>query len=129
MKNEYGQRVLDTLVKADDPNLQIGAKNKVVKEFSEKRAPTLQQVQDHLRVLIKGRVLVGYHIEMKLDDLGLLEENEYAMFHDCSKMFNENPMSGQQWQLRTLCKEFLNLTFKKPATTYAVRKNDQVIIE
>ena len=45
MKNELGERVLDTLVKADDPTLNVGARNKAIFNYSNKRpAPTLTQV-------------------------------------------------------------------------------------
>lgn len=69
--------------------------------------------------LCHDRVLVGYHIMMKLEDLGFPAE-KIGLVHDCAKMFNENEISGQQWQMRELCKVFLNLKFKKPTASYAV---------
>lgn len=70
--------------------------------------------------LFKDRTVVGYHIIMKCEDLGVEVPPSY---HDASKMFNESPISGQQWQMSKLCTIFLNINFKKPSTSYAVRDN------
>jgi hypothetical protein len=121
IKNERGERVLDTVTKADDPRLEIGSDRQSLKEYSIERAPTLEQVRELLTTLFRGRSLVGYHIEMQLTDLGMQGEMELENLYDCSKMFNENPRSGQQRQLISLCKEYLNLAYKKPNMNYAVR--------
>ncbi len=94
VKNDRGERVLDTLVKADDPHLSIGSKNRQVYLFSLQRAPTFPQVQSYLREILKDRKIVGYHTEMKMEDLGLLSELSLDNLYDCSKMFNDNPRSG-----------------------------------
>ena len=120
MKNERGERILDTLIKADEPGLQIGAKAKLVHEFGILRAPSLETVQRYLIEIFKERTVVGYHIDMKLGDIGIYDQLKSATLHDCAKMFNPNPLSGQQWQMRQLCSDFLNLSFKKPSSSYAV---------
>jgi hypothetical protein len=51
-------------------------------------------VQQYLIEMFAGRTVVGYHVLMKCEDLGIPEPD---ITHDCSKMFNENEMSGQQW--------------------------------
>jgi hypothetical protein len=66
---------------------------------------------------------------MKLADLELIEflgpKNlvPNKTLFDCAKMFNSNPLSGQQWKLSDLCLQKLNLNFKKSssATSFAVR--------
>lgn len=121
VKNELGERVLDTLVKADDPELQIGLDKQSVKDYSVERGPTMEQVRTYLSEVFRGRSLVGYHIEMQLADLGMAGEVELVNLYDCAKMFNENPRSGQQRQLVSLCKEYLHLAYKKPTHNYAVR--------
>ena len=48
-------------------------------------------MQAYVRELLKGKVLVGYHLIMKCEDLGVeLPE----VYHDDAKMFNESPISG-----------------------------------
>lgn len=132
IKNERGERVLDTLVKADDPSLQISSENKKIRDFSVNCAPSLDQVKEYLVKLFKGTTIVGYHIQMKLDDLELYmdvthdKDSLYERLYDCSKMFNEDPNTGQQWKLTTLCKDFLNLTYKKPSKHYAVSKTNSI---
>ncbi len=120
VKNERGERVLDTLTKQDDPDLEIGQKQKQIRDFSIQKAPSMQQVQAYLREIFKGRKLVGYHIEMKLNDLELLDELDSSLLYDSSKMFNDHPVSGQQWSMVNLCKEFLNMNYKKPSSNVAV---------
>jgi hypothetical protein len=62
IKNERGERVLDTLVKADDSSIQISSENKKLRDFSVNCAPSLDQVKEYLVKLFKGRTIVGYHI-------------------------------------------------------------------
>jgi hypothetical protein len=60
---------------------------------------------------------------MKLADLELIEflgpKNlvPNKTLFDCAKMFNSNPMSGQQWKLSDLCLQKLNLNFKKSSSS------------
>jgi hypothetical protein len=83
---------------------------------------------EYLKKIFKGRILIGYHIDMKLTDLELIEylgpQNliPNQTIFDCAKMFNENPYSGQQWKLVDLCQHKLNLNFKKSSSssTFAV---------
>lgn len=117
VKNERGERVLDTLIKNEGPKPNIGKQNSVMYELGQMKAPTLDRVRLYLMDLFKGRTVVGYHLLMKCDDLGIeVPEN----FHDAAKMFNESPISGQQWQMCKLCNVYLNINFKKPAPSYAV---------
>ena len=109
VKNERGETVLDTLVKP--PNeINAGAKNHEVYAYSVARAPEYQGVvKEYLKQIFSGRILIGYHIDMKLADLELIEflgpKNlmPNKTLFDCAKMFNSNPMSGQQWKLSDLC--------------------------
>jgi len=120
--------VLDTLVQPPNEK-NISFKNLEVYNYSVARAPQyLGVVQEYLKQIFSGRILVGYHIDMKLADLELIDwlghknlvPNE-TLF-DCAKMFNANPLSGQQWKLSDLCNQKLNLNFKKStsATSFAV---------
>lgn len=117
VKNERGERVLDTLVKPPEDAVNLGKKTQATYELALLKAPTLEVIQKYLTEMFAKRTVIGYHILMKLEDLGIAEPNSV---HDCAKMFNENEISGQQWQMKELCKVFLNMAFKKPKDFYAV---------
>jgi len=100
VKNERGETVLDTLVQPPNEK-NISSKNLEVYNYSVARAPQyLGVVQEYLKQIFSGRILVGYHIDMKLADLELIDwlghknlvPNE-TLF-DCAKMFNANPLCG-----------------------------------
>ena len=74
---------------------------------------------------IRGRRVVGYHINMKLNDIGILEQllfedliNKMELV-DCARMFNPD-ISAPQQPMRILCKDHLNLAFAKKPFPYAV---------
>ena len=97
VKNERGERVIDTLIRADHKDINLGKETRIFYEISKQGAPTLEQVNAYLANLFAGRTLVAYHAYMKLDDLGLVYPDRV---HDAAKMFNGNEVSGQQWQMR-----------------------------
>lgn len=119
LKNDRGERVLDTLIKppVDGSAVNLGKKTQAIYDLAMLKAPTLDVVQRYLTEMLSKRTVIGYHILMKLEDLGIPEPDQV---HDCAKMFNENEVSGQQWQMKELCKVFLNMSFKKPKDFYAV---------
>jgi hypothetical protein len=133
VKNERGERIIDTLIKSDDTGVVVSQEKKLVREFSLKYGPTLSEVSAYLAEIFRGdRVLIGYHIEMILCDLEL--ENEIVRrthnetIYDVAKMFNQNPLSGQQWKFADLCTRHLNLVYKKPSSPYAVREKVVIFI-
>ena len=73
-----GVRVLDTLVAPEpfsDPSVKLvmkdGIKRKLY-ELAKAKAPPLQEVREALKFFIASRKVVGYHLPMKLTDVGLL---------------------------------------------------------
>ena len=119
MKNKRGERVLDTLVKADHPNITVSSDRKQLVEFSIRRAPSIEVIREYLRKIIKGRIIIGYHFEMQMKELGILDELDTRTpnqtYFDVAKMFNPDPISGQQHRMEVLCKDQLNLAYKKPS--------------
>ena len=77
--DQLGRRVLDTLVKMQElPKgekymIKEGLKKNMV-EFANEHAPELSLVVPVLNHLIQGKVLVGYHLPLKLNDLGVFEK-------------------------------------------------------
>lgn len=66
--------------------------------LAKEQAPSLKQVQQKVIELVKGHILVGYHIFMKLEDLGilhLLEEEEISKVFDTAKVFNSSHKEPQ----------------------------------
>ncbi len=99
VKNERGERILDTLIKSDDQGVIVSQEKKAIREFSMKYGPSFEEVRDYLAEIFRGdRVLIGYHIEMILSDMGLEEEIVRRVHNDTifdvAKMFNQNPLSG-----------------------------------
>jgi hypothetical protein len=70
--NETGERVLDTLLRTDKELLVVkqGVKSQL-KKYADEKGPTLEQVKSRLLEIIRGRTLVAYHINLKLNDLGI----------------------------------------------------------
>lgn len=52
-------------------------------------------------------------------ELGISNELDSRLpnqtYFDVAKMFNPDPLSGQQHRMESLCKEHLNLSYKKPS--------------
>lgn len=94
--NEEGERVLDTLIKIEDTLVHVkqGLKQDLL-NLSKAKGPELKSVQQKVVELMKGRTIVGYHIELKLNNLGifakLLFEDKYIQNRliDLAKVFNK----------------------------------------
>ena len=77
--DQVGRRVFDTLVKMQElPKgekymIKDGLKKNMV-EFANDQAPELSLVVKVLNHLISDKVLVGYHLPLKLNDLGVFEK-------------------------------------------------------
>jgi len=75
--------------------------------------------------MIRGRTLVAYHVHLKLTDLGMWSPdliNEEALNCKCvdiATVFNRS-LSEQQRQMKSLCKDHLNLDYKKRPFPFAV---------
>ena len=87
--DDQGNRVLDTLVKPE----VLGAKEKyVIKEglktklcqLATEKGPSLETVVKVIKFLVRDKPLCGYHLPIKLADLGLMKsKQEFAQ--DLSK--------------------------------------------
>lgn len=124
--NERGERVLDTLVKVDDSMIAVKSGLRThLKNLGKAKGPTLEKVRAKVLEMIRGRVVIGYHIYLKLTDLGVWGQmltEDFDKVHkpiDCSVMFNRS-ISEPQQQMKTVCKEHLNLLFAKRPFPYAV---------
>jgi hypothetical protein len=64
IKNEKGERVMDTLIKADNPSITVSNDRADIKNLSLKKAPEFEVVRKYIKEIFKERIIVGYHIEM-----------------------------------------------------------------
>ena len=64
---------MQELPKGEKYMIKEGLKKNIV-EFANEKAPELAVILQVLNHLIKGKVLVGYHLPLKLNDLGLFEK-------------------------------------------------------
>lgn len=74
--DQDGRRVLDTFIKpieiAEGDKIQVKDPQKMVLiDFARDHAPKLKEVVKVLRYLVEERDLVGYHLPLKLSDLGI----------------------------------------------------------
>lgn len=71
--NEKGQRVLDTMIKPQHPELNLKAGlRQTLNAIAEKKAEPIDKVRQRVLQLIKGKKVVGYHLPQKLADFGIL---------------------------------------------------------
>ena len=91
---DSGQRVLDTLVSSQD---QVPAGEKVVVKdglktklhlLADARGPKLQECIDVITFLIRGKKLVGYHLPMKLADVGIMSQFQQESMVKLEKNFD-----------------------------------------
>ena len=72
--NEFGERLLDTLVKVDDSLLVVKAGQRTqLKNFAKAKGPSVESVRQKVLSIIKGKFIVGYHTLLKLSDIGLYQ--------------------------------------------------------
>ena len=75
--DDHGNRVLDTLVKPEQLGLgekyviREGLKTKLC-QLADDKGPSLETVIKVIKFLVKDKPLCGYHLPMKLADLGIL---------------------------------------------------------
>ena len=97
----------------------MSSEKKQLVEFSIRRGADIENVREYLRKILKDRIVIGYHIEMQMRELGISNELDSRVpnqtYFDVAKMFNPDPLSGQQHRMESLCKDYLNLSYKKPS--------------
>ena len=79
--DDQGNRVLDTLVK---PQTLLQGEKYVVKEglktklcqLATEKGPSLESVIQVIKFLVRDKPLCGYHLPMKLVDLGLMKSRQ-----------------------------------------------------
>lgn len=87
--------------------------------YAEQHAEKLDRVMARVRSIIKGKFLVGYHLPMKVADLGLHQAGGEGANIDVAKLFNSSP-TEQQVPISTLCEKYLNLSYaRRPSPCYA----------
>ena len=76
--NEAGERPLDTLVAPEtysDPSVRVrmkeGLKTKLF-ELAKAKGPSMQDVREAVKYFLNNKKVVGYHLPMKLTELGLI---------------------------------------------------------
>lgn len=94
--NELGERLLDTLVSPQSPNVSVkGGTKLALHRYAEARAEKLDRVLERVRSIIKGKILVGYHLIMKVADLGLKQDElvgtKEGAHIEIAKLFNTSP--------------------------------------
>lgn len=77
--NDRGDRVLDTLVRQNKYpehcklNIKDGLKQKMFR-LAEDLAPSLETVAEVIANIVKDKPVAGYHLTMKLTDIGYWEK-------------------------------------------------------
>ena len=88
--NEQGERILDTLVQPQVPDVPCkGGSKQALLKYATLKAEKYEVVKERVKSLIKGKSLVAYHLPQKLADLGLTanEIGDLPMY-DAAKIFN-----------------------------------------
>lgn len=91
--NDKGQRTLDTLVcpvKLKEPEkyvLKDGLKSQLFK-LAQTRGPSITEVIKVMNHIIKDKKLVGYHLPMKLADIGIIGQMQMKSQAEHDNMVN-----------------------------------------
>lgn len=76
--NARGEKVLDTMIKVEDPMLIMvkPGKKQAIVEAMGKCGPSASEVSARVLEIIKGKRIVGYGLKAKLKDLGIEDRVE-----------------------------------------------------
>eukprot|EP00958_Prasinococcus_capsulatus_P023741 scaffold3600_cov387-Prasinococcus_capsulatus_cf.AAC.3 len=108
--NEYGNVLLETHAKPSEVITDYRTQWSGVREKDLVNAPPVMEVQERVRKLVDGKILVGHSLECDLDVLDI--QHPADMTRDTAYFPPFTHMSGRPQKLKHLCRRHLGLTIQ-----------------